>query len=187
MLAEFKRQRPELRLIAEIGATYHVVEALQSYAIDVGLVEAAVDSDALVIEPFLSDELVLTVPAGHPWAGRASVAPAELQGQPMIVREPGSGSRALVEESLRALGVEIAPFLELGSIEAIKNAVLAGLGISFISRQAIKAEQKLGTLVAVAVEGLDLRRPFYCLHRRQRYLSPTVQAFLDLVQKTGAS
>jgi DNA-binding transcriptional LysR family regulator len=187
MLAEFKRQRPELRLIAEIGATYHVVEALQSYAIDVGLVEAAVDSDALVIQPFLSDELVLAVPAGHPWAGRASVTPAELQEQPLIAREPGSGSRALVEESLRALGVEIVPFLELGGIEAIKNAVLAGLGVSFISRHAIQAEERLGILVAIPVEGLDLRRPFYCLHRRQRHLSPTVRAFLDLVLATGKS
>lgn len=183
MLAEFKRQHPELRLIAEIAATYHIVEALESYAIDVGLVEAAVDSVALVVQPFLSDELVLAVPRGHPWAGRTSVAPIELRGQPLIVREPGSGSRTLVEEGLRALEVEIEPFLELGGIEAIKNAVLAGLGIAFISRQAIQAEERLGALIAVAVEGLDLRRPFYCLYRRQRHLSTATRAFLDLVRE----
>ena len=185
MLADFKRQYPALRLIAEIRATYYVAEALQAPAIDVGLVEAAVDSDALVVETFLDDELVLTVPAGHPWAGRTSVAPAELQGQPLVAREPGSGSRMLVEESLRALGVEIVPFLELGGVEAIKNAVLAGLGISFISRHAIEAEVRLGTLVAVAVEGLDLRRPFYCLQRRELYVSSVMRAFLDLVRQIG--
>jgi len=185
MLADFKRQYPALRLIAEIRATYYVAEALQAHAIDVGLVEAAVDSDALVVETFLDDELVLTVPAGHPWAGRTSVAPAELQGQPLVAREPGSGSRMLVEESLRALGVEIVPFLELGGVEAIKNAVLAGLGISFISRHAIEAEVRLGTLVAVAVEGLDLRRPFYCLQRRELYVSSVMRAFLDLVRQIG--
>lgn len=179
MLGEFKRQYPGLRLIAEIGPTPRVVEELQAHALDLGLVEAPVAAEDLVVEPFLTDELVLIVPAGHPWARRRRIRPGDLVGAPIVSREPTSGTRQLVEERLRSSGVEVTSILELGGVEAIKNAVAAGLGVSFVSRQAIALEERLGTLVVVPVEGLDLRRPFYRLLHRHRHLSPTLRAFLD--------
>lgn len=184
MLGEFKRCHPGLRLIAEIQPTHRVTEALLTHALDLGLVEAPVDEEALSAETFHTDELVLIVPAGHPWAQRQLVRADELPQQPSVTREPGSGTRQLVEERLRALGIEITPRLELGAIEAIKNAVAAGLGISFVSRLAIQTEEKLGTLVVVPVEGLDLRRPLYCLQHKRRHVTPATEAFLDFV-KTG--
>jgi len=185
MLGEFKARYPGLRAIAEIAPSYRVAEALQAHAIEIGLVEAAVDSHGLVAEVFRTDELVLVVPAGHPWARRGSIRPAELLDYPLVAREPASGTRALVEERLRAVGIEPVPALELGGLEAIKNAVLAGLGVSFVSRQAIELEEKLGILVTVTVEGLDLRRPFYCLRHAQRYLSPALEAFLAFLPGAG--
>ena len=184
ILGEFKRRYPGLRLIAEIEPTHRVAEALLTHALDVGLVEAPVDEKALSAETFHTDELVLIVPAGHPWARRRSVQADELPRQPSVTREPTSGTRQLVEERLRAMGIEITPRLELGAIEAIKNAVAAGLGTSFVSRLAIQTEEKLGTLVVVPVEELDLRRPFYCLQHRRRHVTPATEAFLDFV-KTG--
>jgi DNA-binding transcriptional LysR family regulator len=186
IVGEFKRGHPDVRIIAEIESTYHVAEALQTHTIDVGLVEAAVEADVLAAHAFRTDELVLIVPPTHPWARRQSIQPSELAGQPVIAREPASGSRALVEEALQALGVNVPPPLELGGVEAIKNAVALGLGVSFISRHAIRVEEKLGSLVVVPVEGLDLRRFFYCLHDRQRYASPILKSFLDLVQSQAA-
>ena len=185
IVREFKRGHPHVRIVAEIESTYRIAEALQTHAIDVGLVEAVVEADTVAAHAFRTDELVLIVPPTHPWAQRQSIQPLELAEQPVIAREPASGSRALVEEALRALGVSVPPALELGGIEAIKNAVALGLGVSFVSRHAIQAEHKLGSLVAVPVEGLDLRRFFYCLHDRQRYISPVLQSFLDLVQGMG--
>ena len=185
MVGEFKRGHPDVRIVAEIEPTYRVAEALQMHTIDVGLVEAAVEADSMAVQAFRTDELVLIVPATHAWARRPSIQPSELVGQPMIAREPASGSRALVEEVLRGLGVSVPPALELGSIEAIKNAVALGLGVSFVSRHAIRVEEKLGSLVVVPVEGLDLRRLFYCLHDRQRYASATLRSFLELVQGAG--
>jgi len=185
IVGEFKRGHPDVRVVAEIESTYHVAEALQTHTIDVGLVEAAVEADVLAAHAFRTDELVLIVPPTHPWARRQSIQPSELAGQPVIAREPASGSRALVEEALQALGVNVPPALELGGVEAIKNAVALGLGVSFISRHAIRVEEKLGSLVVVPVEGLDLRRFFYCLHDRQRYVSSILRSFLDLVQSTS--
>ncbi|MGQ9556224.1 MAG: LysR substrate-binding domain-containing protein [Anaerolineae bacterium] len=182
MLGEFKRHHQSVRIIAEVEPTHRVVEALQAHAIDVGLVEAAVDSSELVVGVFFSDELVLIVPAGHAWADRCSITPQELAQQPLLTREPESGTRALVEEALAALGVRITPALELGGVEAIKNAVIAGLGVSFVSRQAIRLEEKLGALVAVEVEGLDLCRPLYYVHNKHRHMSALLKSFLELLQ-----
>ena len=183
MLGEFKRLYPGLRVIVEIEPTHRVAEALEVHALDLGLVEVSVSSDVLLAEPFLTDELVLVVPVGHPWAGRQAIRPEELAGQPLVTREPASGTRQLVEERLWALGVELTPSIELGSIEAIKKAVAAGLGFSFVSRQAILWEEKLGILAVVPVEGLNLQRPFYCLRHRRRHPSPAQAVFLDFVRK----
>ncbi|MGQ9683671.1 MAG: selenium metabolism-associated LysR family transcriptional regulator [Anaerolineae bacterium] len=185
MLGKLKGRYPGLRLIAEIEPTHRVAQALETFALDVGLVEAPVSSESLEVRAFVTDELVLVAPAGHPWAQRRSVAVTELAGQPLVVREPGSGTRQLVEERLRALGIEPTISLELGAIEAIKNAVAAGLGLAFISRLAIQTEERLGSLVVVPVEGLDLGRPFYQLRHRQRHASPAAQAFLELVESEG--
>jgi len=186
MLGEFKRRHPGLRVIAEIVPSHQVADALRAHAIDVGLVEAAVDLETLVAQVFRTDELVLVVPASHPWAGRQSIQPGELLGQPVVAREPESGTRALVEDRLRAVGVEIVPTLELGSVAAIKSAVMAGLGVSFISRHAIAWEERLGLLAVVAVKGLDLQRPFYCLHHARRPPSPALAALLDFVLEKRA-
>ncbi len=180
VLGEFKRRYPGLRVIAEIEPSQRVAEALAMHALDLGLVEAPVQSDALEIAPFLTDEMVLAVPAGHPWAGRSSIRLEELAHEPMIVREPTSSTRRLVEGRLRAAGVEAQPALELGGIEAIKNAVAAGLGVTFISRVALSGEG-LQRLVVVPVEGLDLRRPLYRLLHKQRQATLPARALLDLL------
>lgn len=185
ILGVLKQCHPGLRLIAEIEPTHRIAEALETHALDVGLVEAPVRSSVLDAWTFVTDELVLVVPAVHPWAQKDSVCVEELAGQALIVREPGSGTRQMVEERLRALGLELTPSLELGAIEAIKKAVAAGLGIAFVSRLAIQTEERVGTLVVVRVDGLDLSRPFFCLHHRHRHMSPPVQAFLRLVDGLG--
>ncbi len=181
MLGHFKRRYPGLRVIVEIAPSYRAAEALHNHTADVGLVEAAVESDVLAAEVFRTDELVVVMPANHAWAGRGSILPQELLQEPLIAREPGSGTRALVEERLRTVGIDIAPAMELGGVEAIKSAIMAGLGVSFVSKHAIRLEERFGILAVATVQGLDLRRPFYCLHEPRRCLSPALEAFLGFV------
>lgn len=184
ILDEFRRVYSSVHVIAEIKPTYEVVQAIHDHVYNLGLIEAAVDTDDLEMEPFLQDELVLVVPAHHPWAGRPVVESTELVNEPWITREPGSGTRAWIEESLHSLGVVVAPVLELGGIEAIKNSVAAGMGISILSRSAVQLEMKSGILVVVKVRGMNLVRSFYCIYQRQRYLSPVLKSFLALVKNT---
>jgi DNA-binding transcriptional LysR family regulator len=181
MLSDFSRLTPDVRVIVEIGPTARVVDALQLHSVDVGLVEAAVDSDGLSVETFGTDELVLIVAPSHPWARRGRIDAHDLIGQPMIAREAGSGTREQVEAALSELGVDTRPSWELGGIEAIKSAVALGLGVSFVSRDAIRPEVEAGRLVVVAVSGLDLHRPLFCARNRQRYLSPHLRAFLSVL------
>jgi len=181
ILGRFRRRYPGLRVIADIAPSHRVGEALRSRSAEVGLVEAEIDVEGLTGQPFCTDELVLVVPAGHPWAGRPSVEPHELLAVPFVAREPESGTRALVDDRLRSAGVAVTPAMELGGVEAIKNAVRAGLGVSFVSRHAIALEERLGVLAVVPVAGLDMRRPFYCFHEPRRYPSPALQAFLSFI------
>ena len=83
------------------------------------------------------------------------------------------------------VGVEVTPALEIGSVEAIKNAVLAGLGVSFISRHAIRVEQELGLLAAIPVRGVTLQRPFYCIHHGDDYWPPAVEAFVGFARESA--
>lgn len=182
ILGEFRQTHCGVRIIAEIKPTYEIVTAIEDHSFDLGLIEAETDADDLETIPFMNDELVLVVSGQHPWASLQKVEPAELTSQPWITREPGSGTRAWIEEALLKLGVTITPNLELGGIEAIKHAVAAGLGIALLSRNAIRWETATGTLAVVTVCGMELTRSFYCTYQRQRYLSPLLKSFLALVK-----
>lgn len=185
VLRRFRQAHPEVRIVAQVLSTPHVVEALRLRAVDAGLVEAEPEGGDLVVTPFLEDELILVVPAAHPWAGRASIANANLAGAALVTREPGSGTRAMLDEALGQLGLRLRPVAELGTVEAIKNAVAAGLGVAFLSRLAVKWELQAGVLTEVAVEGLALRRRFYYLRHRYRYPTPLLSDFSSTVEDVG--
>jgi len=124
------------------------------------------------------------VPRGHRWVGR-HVTTAALRGEPLILREQGSGSRRTVIESLERAGVTTADLnvvLELGSNGAIKDAVGRGLGVAFLSGLVVRKELDSGELVTVEVDGLDPGRAFYLAYDRRRPLPPTARAFLHYLE-----
>lgn len=187
ILSEFRRKAPDTRVVVEIGPTARVIEALHLHSVDVGMVEAAVDSEELSVESFGSDELVLIASPNHPWARRNGIEAAELVGEALVTREPGSGTREQIDVALATHGVHIQPNLELGGIESIKNAVALGLGVSFVSRDAVRLEVEAKRLVVIDVPELDLRRPLFCVRNRQRYPSPNLRAFLKLLKDLRAA
>ncbi len=182
LLGAFRRLHPGVRLVLDITPTHRVVEGVVGGSLDLGLVEGEVADPELQVEPFHVDELVLIVPPGHPWASRGRVAVAELAEEPFLEREPGSGTREIVQRRLAEQGVQITPALELGSPEALKRAVRAGLGVAIVSRATVDLELGAGLLVAVPVRGLQLTRPFLRLLHRDKHLSPALSAFLALLK-----
>jgi len=128
----------------------------------------------------LLDELVLVVPPGHAWARRREIAPEQLAGQPLLMREAGSATRSVTERALQRAGVRFRVAMELDHTEAIKRGVMAGLGIAFVSRQAVRGEVAGGRLRALRLRGLRIERHFHVIHHDARRLGASARAFIAL-------
>ena len=162
LIANFLRNQPQVRVTARSGNSDEILEALLAREIQLALIEGPEQRKDLHIEPFMEDHMVLVVPAGHGWADH-EVQPAELQHEPLLMREFGSGSRRVVEQALGGIGLkakELRVSMELDSTEGLLSAVEAGLGVTFVSRWAVRNQLALGTLKLARVAGLRLARQF---------------------------
>lgn len=168
ILRRLQAQLPGLEARVVVSNTHEIVDLLLKSRLDVGLVEGHVDHPSLAVRPAMEDELAMFCPPGHPFFGRPSIRPEELSGQPMILREEGSGTRAHLEEALRSLGVACRPSWVCNNTEAILDAVRHGFGISILSRRMLREDLDAGRLWACQVEGLELRRSFSLVQHRSK-------------------
>jgi DNA-binding transcriptional LysR family regulator len=129
----------------------------------------------------LLDELVLIVWPGHPWARRREIAPEQLTSAPLLVREEGSATRAVTERALQRAGVSYQAAMELDHTEAIKQAVMAELGVAFVSTYAVRVELAAQRLRAVRLRGVPIHRHFHVIHNEARALPASARAFLELL------
>jgi LysR family transcriptional regulator, transcriptional activator of the cysJI operon len=168
MLGAFKKQYPQIMLSVASGNTEHVVELLLQGKIAMGIIEGPASSRELRKRRFLEDRMVLIVPRGHPWVTMREVPPDALRDVPLLMREPGSGSRRVVELALKRSGINLGQLnvaMDLDSTEAIVSGVEAGLGVGFVSQWAIGKEVRLGTLKPVRVAGLEIVRDLTLIQR----------------------
>jgi DNA-binding transcriptional LysR family regulator len=185
LAARFKAAHPGIRLTLEVRDSREIVRAVAEGACEAGLVGARFPESRARYESFGHDELVLAVPASHAWAARRTVRVGELAGQPVILRERGSGTRKVTEEALAAHGLtaEAMPVaLEAGSNEAVRQAVKAGAGVAVISQRAIEDDIRGRLVVAVRLQGLRLRRELFLVTHRRRAPSPAGAAFLAFLR-----
>jgi DNA-binding transcriptional LysR family regulator len=182
VLAEFNRRFPEIELRMEIANTRHIRSALLEGAIELGLTEGPLVSEELESEVFFQDELVAIAPSGHPLLKKGNVTVRELCREPFILREEGSGTRAVVERALRRKGFKIKPLLSLASPEAIKNAVAAGMGLSILSRLIISLELQAGSLGVIPLKDLTIQRPLHLQQIRGRSRSQSLVKFLEILK-----
>jgi DNA-binding transcriptional LysR family regulator len=186
LLAGFRNAYPLVEPRLTIAGTSDVVAKLVSGEADVGFVGATIDHPRLTLEPFEVDEVVVAVPADHPFAGRTTLSMAELAEQPLILRESGSGTRLSVEAALARQGLSLpseATALILGSTAAVIQAVEQGLGIGFVSSRSVVQRVAAGRLACLRVEGLNLRRPLYLACLDPVAGSRPVQVFLAFVRE----
>lgn len=183
VLGAFARRYPQVRISLDIDTTAEIVARVRRSDLPLGLVEAEVEPDGLLVQRFLTDRLVLIVSPDHPWARRGRTEVEELARAALIQREPGSGTRALVERALHARGLAPRVVMELGNTEAIKRAVMAGLGVAFVSRYTVAGELRAGQLVAVETPELALERVFHLVMPADGFRPRAVQAFLELLDR----
>ena len=153
--------------------------------VEIGLTEGIMEAEHLDSEVFDRDELVVIVPRKHPLLARKGVTAREVCREPFILREEGSGTRAVIEQALRKRGLAVTPVLSLASPEAIKRAVIAGLGIAIISRLAVDAELQAGTLALLPVKDMVVHRPLHLQKMRGKTQSPATVAFLEILASRG--
>ncbi len=184
----FKREHPEVAITLQVSGSHEVVHGVIEGTLEVGMVGARFEEGRVAYEPYAQDELVLAVPASHPWAGRSTVQPGDLRQQPFIMRERGSGTRKVMEEALAAQRLDSSHLnvvLEVTGNEAVRQALKAGAGIAVISRRAIQDDVHCKTIAALRVHGIKLSRVFYLVTHKSRSRSPLAAAFLKFLRESA--
>jgi DNA-binding transcriptional LysR family regulator len=181
VLAEFQQLHPGVHVALAVSDTQHVVEQVARREVELGVVGASRRHRGVVFEPFFHDQVVLAVPHRHRFAGR-TVTLEQLKGEPLVLMQEGAGVRQVIEEELREAGVRLRDLdvrLELGLQESARSAVLAGFGVTFISRSAIEADLAAGTLATARVEGLEPSREISLVRSAGRSETRVAQAFVE--------
>jgi DNA-binding transcriptional LysR family regulator len=186
LLSAFRRRHPHIRIRATVADSSAVLTAVEHSRVNLGFVGMKADLPNLEFRKFACDALVLVVNRRHPWRRRRQVALTDLCQQPLVLREAGSGSRWCLEQALERAGVAPSSLhiaLELGSNEAIKEAVLRGSGAAVLSKHAVKKELRSGALHALKVAGLCLKRDIFVVWERRRVLPIAARLLLDALEQ----
>lgn len=184
LIGAFKKGHRDVYITLTITDTLGTVDSLLNGKIEMGVVGAKIDDSRLGYQEWVRDEMLVVIPATHGWAGRQYVEADELKKEPFVLREPGSGTRMTSLETLEQFGVgveELNIVAEMGSTEAVRQAVKAGIGIGILSQRAVKDDMATGALYGLRVKGLDLWRVFYVVLLKDRTLSPITESFLDVL------
>lgn len=184
LLGKFKKQQPDIKVTLTIKNTPRVLEDLSNDVIDLALVEGLVENTDFIVDKFAEDELILVCPFDHPWKDRKEIQLEELGNERMIWRESISGTRLIVENMLREHGVleKIESYMEIGSTQAIKSAVEAGLGISILPRLTVARELEQGFLREVGISRIDITRNLWLVRKNKRFNKIGVSNFVEFLR-----
>ena len=187
LLHRLSAVKADIEVTSYVNNTSVIENDLLEDRLDLGVVEGKIQSPWLVTQNFQEDEMVLVCAPQHPWAKEKSIRAAQLEGAPFIVREAGSGTRELFEAVMTSADLNWKLAGCYNNAETIKATVAAGLGHTVISRLAVAKEAARGELAIVPVEGLSFVRTFKIVYHKNKYLSPAMQFFIDLVLRTPAA
>lgn len=189
LIGRFKKTYPHLSVMLTVSDSGNIEHHVLAGQLELGVIGSKSSHPNILSRPLWKDELVLAVPARHPWARRKTVSLAELREVPFILREEGSGTLKMLEDHLRESGEHGADALHViarfGSSTAVKEGVKSGLGLSILSARAIDTEVKSGLLKALNVKGLRMSRHFFLIRNKLRIPSPACQAMLQFLQTTA--
>jgi LysR family transcriptional regulator, low CO2-responsive transcriptional regulator len=179
LLAGFHVDHPQIRLTLKVANRLTIEEDLLTRQIDLAVIGLVKHHARFVVERLMGHDLIVVAPPEHRLAGVARIPLRDLQWEPFLLREPGSGTRQDTERLFARAGLPMRAAQELGDTGAIKEAVGAGLGIAVLFRQSVAAEMARGELVELDVEGFPLERRWHVVHLRERRLSIAAAALRE--------
>ncbi|NIO03897.1 MAG: LysR family transcriptional regulator [Proteobacteria bacterium] len=178
IIERFSKKYPQISIRMSLNNSSQVVENILSFKDDLGFVARVHHQEKLAVIPFFRENLVLITSSKHPVARKKTLSIHEIEGERFILRERGSATREVVEETLQRCQVPIKVVMELGSNEAIKAAVLADLGISIISNRVVLEEVKMKRLITRSFRDTRIERDLYIVHHKDKYLSSPAKEFI---------
>jgi LysR family transcriptional regulator for metE and metH len=186
-IAAYAAAHPRIDIKLTEGNREEIIAALERFDLDIAIMGSPPDTLAVVQHVIGDHPFIIIAPAGHRLAARRRVTLAALANEKFLLREPGSGTRTLMERLFAKH--EVAPRVgtEFGSNETIKQAVMVGLGLAFISAHTVAAEIAAGWLSVLPVEGLPIVRQWYAVRAKQKQLLPAGMAMWDFLTAEGAS
>lgn len=185
LLGSFTRRYPKVEPKLQITNRATLLTRLSQNADDIYVTGQIPQDYAVEDFRFLENVIVVVARPDHPLAGQKGIRLDRLARERFIRREPGSGTRKAVQRLFDSRGIDIPPHMELDDNEAIKQAVIAGLGIAFLSVHSLRFELNAGELVALDVEDFPLRRRWYAVHRTGKHLSNAARCFLEYLLDEG--
>ncbi|MDX2263983.1 MAG: LysR family transcriptional regulator [Hyphomicrobiales bacterium] len=186
-LAAFQKAHPLIEVRLSVGNRGDTIRALQNFSIDVAIMGRPPESMDVQREIIGPHPHIIVAPPEHPLIKKKRLTGKELGSETFLMREEGSGTRALTEKFFRDMDFKPRIGMEIGSNETIKQAVMAGLGISFISAHTVAAELASGRLIQLNVEGLPLMREWYAVRRADKRLLPAADAMWTFLASEGAN
>jgi DNA-binding transcriptional LysR family regulator len=184
LIGAFEREQPGVSVDLRIANSRVIEEQVRANELDLGVVGGhGLGPGEECLAAGMLDALVLIVAPGHAWTRRGRLDASALARERLLMREDGSATRQVTERALQQAEVKIGRVLVLGHTEAIKQAVIAGLGVAFVSIYAVRGELETGRLARVRVRGLDIHRHFHVIHNEARALTVRAKAFIAALQR----
>lgn len=190
IMGMFNHDYPEVDIQLEVTNTQHIVDHILKKKLDLGLIEGPVADNQIISKPFMKDELLVVLPYNHPLAIKKNLTLKELSALPFVLRESGSGTRVVMESSLKAAGLELVDLntvMELGNTQAVIGAVEAGLGATILSELAVSKELQLKTVKTCRIANVEIKRNFSIIFHKERPLSNVCETFLSFINSQEIS
>ena len=185
LLAQFRREHEGIEIRLAVGNREQLVRMLHANEVDIAIMGRPPKELATRAEPFAAHPHVFVAPVGHPLMQAGPLTPEALRGQGFILREEGSGTRAALEKFLLQARVEPRVTMEMASNETIKQAVIAGMGLSFLSLHTLGLELDNQLIALLPIEGAPVVRAWNVVHTLAKLLSPAAEAFRYFVLEHG--
>lgn len=185
ILGTFRQRYPGINISLQIANRQQILDRLADNLDDLYFIGQPPDNLEINLRHFLDNPLVVIAPRNHPLAQEKLISLERLAEEPLIMRESGSGTRMAVEGFFAENRLKMRVEMEIGSNEAIKQAIVGGLGLSVLSRHSLALEGSQGPLVVLDVEGFPIQKHWYVIYPRNKKLSIVAQTFLDYLLTEG--